>query len=166
MAIDCGKRCKPNFFSAGKQNFSLNKAKKTTFFEKFGSIPTFRSRRKGKKCFCDKPITQHLYQVFLISLEISRFFRSYFVLPNFWSLRNLRKQLFHLRLLDMRLVISKSALRASLAIDHLISIARPWNNCELYNAIENEANQNEGKSLHIRRYFTKKKKKKKKKKNF
>ena len=54
----------------------------------------------------------------------------------------------------MRLVISKSALRASLAIDHFISIARPWNNCELYNAIENKANQNSGKSLHIRRYFT------------
>ena len=39
---------------------------------------------------------------------------------------NLIKQLFHSRLLDMRLVIAKSALRASLAIYHLISNARSW----------------------------------------
>ena len=38
------------------------------------------------------------------------------------------KQLFHLHLLDMRLVIANSALRASLAIYHLISNARSWNN--------------------------------------
>ena len=37
----------------------------------------------------------HLHQVFSISLEFSRFFRSYFVLPKFWSLSNLIKQLFH-----------------------------------------------------------------------
>ena len=37
-------------------------------------------------------------------------------LPNFWSLRNLIKQLFHSRLLNMRLVIANSALRALLAI--------------------------------------------------
>ena len=73
--------------------------------------------------------TSHLHQVFSISLGFSRFFRSYFVLPNFWSLRNLIKQLFHSRLLDMRLVIANSELRASLAIYHLISNARSWNNC-------------------------------------
>ena len=39
------------------------------------------------------------------------------------------KQLFHSRLLDTRLVIANSALRASLAIYHLISNARSWNNC-------------------------------------
>ena len=39
------------------------------------------------------------------------------------------KQLFHSRLLDMRLIIANSALRASLAIYHLISNARSWNNC-------------------------------------
>ena len=66
---------------------------------------------------------------FSISLGFSLFFRSYFVLPNFWSLRNLIKQLFHSRLLDMRVVIANSALRASLAIHHLISNARSWNNC-------------------------------------
>ena len=39
------------------------------------------------------------------------------------------KQLFHSRLLDMRLVIANSALRASLPICHLISNARSWNSC-------------------------------------
>ena len=46
-----------------------------------------------------------------------------------WRLRNLIKQLFHSRLSDMRLVIANSALRASVAIYHLISNARSWNNC-------------------------------------
>ena len=51
--------------------FSLNKAEKERLRGKFGSIPTFRSTRKGKKCFCDEPacltryyITSHLHQVF------------------------------------------------------------------------------------------------------
>ena len=37
--------------------FSLNKAKKKKkhFCGKFGSIPTFRSMRKGKKCLCNEP---------------------------------------------------------------------------------------------------------------
>ena len=48
---------------------------------------------------------------------------------NFKSLRNLIKQLFDSRLLDMRLVIANSALRASLPIYHLIFNARSWNNC-------------------------------------
>ena len=39
------------------------------------------------------------------------------------------KQLFHSRLLDMRLVIANSVLQASLAIYHLISNACSWNNC-------------------------------------
>ena len=43
--------------------------------------------------------------------------------------KEFNKQLFHSRLLDMRLVIANSALRASLAIYHLISNARSWNNC-------------------------------------
>ena len=37
---------------AGKRNFSLNKTKtKKLLCGKFGSMPTFRSTRKGKKCF-------------------------------------------------------------------------------------------------------------------
>ena len=39
------------------------------------------------------------------------------------------KQILHSHLLDMRLVIVNSALQASLAIYHLISNARSWNNC-------------------------------------
>ena len=61
--------------------------------------------------------TSHLHQVhFSISLGFSRFFSLVFRTSNIWSLRNLIKQLFHSRLLDMRLVIANSALRASLAI--------------------------------------------------
>ena len=45
---------------------------------------------------------------FSILLEFSRFFRSYFVLPNYWSLNNFIEQLFHSRLLNMRLVIANS----------------------------------------------------------
>ena len=45
---------------------------------------------------------------FSISLGFSRSFRWYFELKNFWRLRNLIKQLFHSRLLDMRLVIANS----------------------------------------------------------
>ena len=45
------------------------------------------------------------------------------------KVENLIKQLFHSRLLDMRLVIANSALRASLAIYHLISNAHALNNC-------------------------------------
>ena len=66
---------------------------------------------------------------FSISLGFSPFLRAYFELQNFWSLRNLIKQLFHWRLLDIRPVIANEALRASLAIYHLISNARSWNNC-------------------------------------
>ena len=47
------------------------------------------------------------FKFFSISLGFSRFFRSYFALPNFWSWRNLIKQLFHSRLLDTRLVIAQ-----------------------------------------------------------
>ena len=66
---------------------------------------------------------------FSISLGFSRFFSLVFSTSNFGSLRNLIKQLFHSRLLDIRLVIANSALRASLAIYHIISNARSWNNC-------------------------------------
>ena len=68
----------------------------------------------------------------------SRFFRCarifslispVFHTSNFWSLRNLIKQLFHSRLLVMRLVIANEARSAELAIYRLISNARSWNNC-------------------------------------
>ena len=69
------------------------KKKKKLFCGKFGSMPTFRSTRKGKKCFflwwayvcltirCYT--TSHLHQVFSTSLGLSRFFRSYVVLQIF-----------------------------------------------------------------------------------
>ena len=44
------------------------------------------------------------------------------------------KQLFHERALDMRLYIANEALRASLAINDLISNKREWNNCFIKNA--------------------------------
>ena len=59
--------------------------------------------------------------------RIFSLFSLVFRTSNFWSLRNLIKQLFHSRLLDMTLVIANSALRASLAIYHLIYNARSWN---------------------------------------
>ena len=51
--------------------------------------------------------------------RIFSLFSLVFRTSNFWSLRNLIKQLFHSRLSAMRLVKANSALRASLAIYHL-----------------------------------------------
>ena len=121
---------------------SLNKAKKEKenfFCAKFGSMPTFRSARKGKKCFWwwastsiwPQGVTQQriFIKFFFDFARILSLFSLVFRTSHFWSLRNLIKQLFHSRLLDMRLVIANSALRASLAIYHLVSNARSWNNC-------------------------------------
>ncbi len=41
------------------------------------------------------------------------------------------KQLFHSRLLDMRSLQPTRCYRASLAIYHLVSNARSWNNCKV-----------------------------------
>ena len=49
-----------------------------------------------------------------ISLGFSLLFRSYFVLPNFWSLRNLIKQLFHSRSNAIQRELSVVAVRTSL----------------------------------------------------
>jgi len=53
MVNDWAKRYLAKNVFAGKRNFSLNKAKKgkKLFCGRFGSMPTFRSTRKGKKCF-------------------------------------------------------------------------------------------------------------------
>ena len=40
-----------------ESDISLNKAQKKRFLGKSGSIPTFRSTQKGKKCFCDEPMS-------------------------------------------------------------------------------------------------------------
>ena len=75
--------------------FSLNKAKKEKnklFRGKFGSMPTFRSARKSKKCFSfvmSLPlsdlkvlhnIASSLRFFFSISLGFPRCFHSYFIL--------------------------------------------------------------------------------------
>ena len=65
------------------------------------------------------------------------------IISEYTSVPNLTKQLFHSRLLDMRLVIANSALRASLAIYHLISNARSWDNCEIVNEPTDEHYINE-----------------------
>ena len=113
------------------------KKKKKIFCRKFGSMPTLRSMRTGKKCFLRRAyvcLTTRCYtmshlQVFFRFCSVFLLFSLVFRTSKFWSLRNLIKQLFHSRLLDMRLVIVNSALHASLAIYHLISNARSWNNC-------------------------------------
>ena len=95
------------------------------------------AKRQEMIFFCGEPtsvwpqgVTQHrshLHQVFFNFARILSLFSHIF--RTFWCLRNIIKQLFHSRLLDMTLVIANSALRASLAIYHLISNARSWNNC-------------------------------------
>ena len=49
-----------------------------------------------------------LHQVFFDFTRIFSLFSLVICTSNFWSLRNLIKQLFHLLLLDMRLVIANS----------------------------------------------------------
>ena len=103
------------------------KPKKKLFCGKFGSMPTFRRTRKGKKCFlwwayvCLTTrcyTTSHLHQFFVrFRSDFLPFFAriSYF---KFWSLRNLIKQLLHSRFLDMRLVIANSALHTLFTISY------------------------------------------------
>ena len=102
------------------------KKKKKLFCGKFGSMPTFRSTRKGKKCsfvmslsLSDHKVPHNIDSIFIKFLSISLGFSRCFSLYFGW---NVIKQLFHSRLLDMRLVIANSALHASLAIYHLISV--------------------------------------------
>ena len=68
-------------------------------------------------------------------------------------------QLFHSRLLDMRLVIANSVLRASLAIYHVISNARSWNNCQIFPNFQNfvrcekDLKDNKDNSRHLGRKY-------------
>ena len=48
------------------------------------------------------------------------------------------KTIIPLALVGYEMIIANSALRASLAIDHLISNARSWNNCYIYILLELE----------------------------
>ena len=85
-----------NFFRR-KRNVSLNKTEKKNFCGKFGSIPTFRSTPKGKKCFCDElasvlhNIASVLIKVFSISLGFAGFFRSFFLLSKLLEFKEFNK---------------------------------------------------------------------------
>ena len=115
MVNDCDKSCEAKNILAGKQNFSLNKAKreKRNFFVE--SLDQCRHLEVRQKARNDEPksvgpqgVTQHrshLHQVFVDFARIFSLFSLISRTSNFWCLRNLIKQLFHSRLLDMRLVI-------------------------------------------------------------
>ena len=118
----------------------LKEKKKNFFVESLDQYRYLEVRQKARNVFFfgDEPmsvlpqgVTQHwshLHQLFLDFTRICSVFSLIFRTSNFWCLRSLIKQLFHLCFLDMRLVIANPALRASLAIYHLISNARSWNN--------------------------------------
>ena len=89
---------KLKMFSAESKIFLWIKPKKN-FCGKFGSMPMFRSMRKGEKCclwwayVCLTTrcyTTSHLHQVFLFDFAwIFSLFLLVFRTSNFWSLRNL-----------------------------------------------------------------------------
>ena len=114
MVNDCGKL---KMFSPENEIFLWikRKKKKKFFCGKSGSMPTFRSTRKGKKrslwwayvCLTTRCYTaSHLHQVFLDFARIFSLFSLVYRTLKFWSLRNLIRELFHSRLLDMRLLIA------------------------------------------------------------
>ena len=115
---------------AGRQNFSLNKAKKEKknfYMESLDQCRRLEVREKARNVFFVMSLRQgvtqyrsHLHQVFW------RFCSDFLLI---FQTSNLIKQLFHSHLLDMRLVIDNSALHASLAIYHFISNRHSWNNC-------------------------------------
>ena len=88
-------------------------------------MPTFRSTRKDKKCFCDElvrlsdhKVLHNITSSLKFFFDVARIFSLFslvFRTSNFWSLRNLMKGLFHSRLLDVRLVIANSAQRVTIS---------------------------------------------------
>ena len=111
MVNNCTKRCYGKNVFAGKRKFSLNKAKKEKkklFCRKSGSMPTFRSTRKGKKCvfvtslrLSDHKvvITQHRILINFF-FDFARIFSLVFRTSNFWSLRNLIKTIIPFALVE------------------------------------------------------------------
>jgi len=105
MVNDCAKHCWAKNVFARKRNFTLNKAKKLKrkFCGKFGSMPTFRSMRKGKKCLLwwasvfltTKCYTTSNLRFFSDFAQIFLLFSLVFRTSDFWSLRILIKKLFH-----------------------------------------------------------------------
>ena len=135
MVNDCAKRCYAKNVLAGKRNFSLNKAKKRKknfFVESLDQCRRLEVREKARNVFVmsvrlsDHKVLNNIASSSSFFFDFARIFSLFSLLfrtSNFWSLRNLIKELFHSRSLDMRLVI------ANMAIYHLISNARSWNNC-------------------------------------
>ena len=101
------------------------KKKKNLFVESLDQCRRLEVRKKARNVFLwwayvyvtTRCYTTSHLQVFFDFARIFSHFSLVFRASNFWSLRNFIKQ-FHSRLLDMRL-----------AMYHLISNARSWNNC-------------------------------------
>ena len=103
-----------------KQNFSLNKVKKEKnfFVESLDQCRRLEVREKARNVFVMSQYvclttrcytTSHLHQIVFDFARIFTLFSLVFRTLNFWSLRNLIKQFFHSRLLDMvGLVIATS----------------------------------------------------------
>ena len=119
------------------ESFSLNKDKKEKenfFVRSLDQCRRLKVRGKARNVYIvmslrlsDHKVLHSIASSSSLFFDFARIF-SHFLLvfrtSNFWSLRNLIKQLFPSRLLDMRLVIANSALRVALAVYHLISDAR------------------------------------------
>ena len=106
MVNDCAKRCQAKNVFAGKRNFSLNKAKKEEknfFAESLDLCRRLEVSEKARNVFCDEPLrlsTTRYYTTSHLFFDVSRIFSLFSLVLhtlNFWSLRNLIKQLFHSR---------------------------------------------------------------------
>ena len=77
MVNDCAKGCWAKNVFAGRRYFSLNKTRKENklFCGKFGSMSTFRSTRKGKKCFFVMSLRLFDQMVLHNIASLSSFFR-------------------------------------------------------------------------------------------
>ena len=126
MVNDCAKRCyKLKMFSPESKIFlwMKPKMKKKLFCGKFGSMPTFRTTRKGKKCLLWWCLSDHkvLHNIassssfFAISLGFSHYFCSYFKLLEFKELNET--------------IIPFAVVGYETGYSQLISNARSWNIC-------------------------------------
>ena len=144
MVNDCTiSIAKLKMFLSESKIFLWIKPKKIKTVESLDQCWCLEVRKKARNVFCDEPrsvwpqgvyTTLHLHQVFFYLAWIFSLFSLIFRTSNFWSLRNLIKQLFHSGLLDMRLVIANSAMRLvgylpshiQHALMELLIISLPW----------------------------------------
>ena len=119
MVNHCALKRQAKIFFAGKPNFSLHKAgKKKHFVESSDQFRHLEVREMVRNAFemtlrlSDYKVLQNIASVlikfFRFRSDLLAFFPRISYYLNFCSLRNLIKQLFHSRLLDMRLVIANS----------------------------------------------------------